>query len=61
MDLLSLIIVVALIGFVLWLVNAYVPMPGPWKTALNVIAALLLVIWVLQNMGVIGSVRPVIR
>jgi len=48
MDLISFIVGVALVGFVLWLVITYVPMPQPFKQALIVIVVLLVVLWVLR-------------
>jgi len=55
MDLLSLIVVVAILGFALWLVTTYVPMPAPMKTALLVIVILLILIWVARI--AVGPVR----
>jgi antibiotic biosynthesis monooxygenase (ABM) superfamily enzyme len=55
MDLLSLIVVVAIIGFALWLVTTYVPMPAPVKTTLVVLVVLLIVLSVLRI--VVGPVR----
>lgn len=56
MDLISLIIVLAVVGFVLWLVITYIPMPQPVKTVIIAIAVLILVIWLLRSIG-LPSIR----
>jgi hypothetical protein len=48
MDLISLVVVLAILGFVLWLVTTYIPMPPPFKNVLIVIVVLLVVLWVLR-------------
>ena len=48
MDLLMLIVVLAVIGFALWLVVTYVPMPTPFKQGLVVLVVLLLVVWLVR-------------
>jgi len=51
MDLISLIVVLAVVGLVWWLVTTYIPMPAPIKTVITVIAVLILCIWILQWAG----------
>lgn len=51
MDLLSLvtlIVILAVIGFAVWLVITYVPMPEPFKRALVVIVVLALLLWAVR-------------
>jgi hypothetical protein len=45
MDLLTLILVLALIGFVLWLITTYIPMPDPFKQVIVVLVIIVLVVW----------------
>jgi len=45
LQLITLIVVLAVVGFCLWLVVTYVPMPAPFKTAIVVGVVLLLVLW----------------
>lgn len=59
MNLIHIVLVLAIFGFILYLVNTYIPMSQPVKTAINVIAVILLVLWLLDLFG-IGTV-PVIR
>jgi hypothetical protein len=48
MDILTFIVVLVVIGFVLWLLTTYVPMPEPYKRAVIVIVVLLIVIWAVR-------------
>ena len=50
MDLLSLIVTFAVIGFYLYLVLTYIPMPDPMKQALIVLVVLVLVVWVARTL-----------
>jgi hypothetical protein len=55
MSIVGFIVVVAVVGVVLWLVNSYVPMPTPIKTVLNVGVALLLLLYLLNAFGGFGG------
>jgi hypothetical protein len=59
MDLISAIVIVAVVGFAVWLVVTYVPMPAPFKTILIAFVALILVLWLLRI--VVGPVVVPIR
>ena len=48
MDLITLVVVLALIGFCLWLVLTYIPMPPPMKQVITVIVVIVLVLWVVR-------------
>jgi len=58
MDLISVIVVLAVLGFLLWLVITYVPMPPPFKNVLLAVVILLVVLWVLR---VIVGPLPLVR
>ena len=45
MSLLGFIVIVVIIGVVMWLVNAYVPMAAGIKKFLNVAVIVLLILW----------------
>jgi hypothetical protein len=45
MDLLSLLFTLAVVGFLLWIIVTYVPMPDAYRRAVIVLVVLLLVIW----------------
>lgn len=47
-GLLTLVIVLALVGFCVWLVITYIPMPPPFRTAIIVIVVLVLLLYVIR-------------
>jgi hypothetical protein len=51
----QLLIVLVVIGFVLWLINTYIPMASKIKSILNIIAVILVILWLLNMFGVFGS------
>lgn len=51
MSLLSLILTIVIVGFVLWAINALIPMEPRIKMILNVIVAIVVVVWALQAIG----------
>ena len=55
MDLIQLIVVLAVVGLVLYLVQTYIPMAAPFKTIINVVVIVVLCIWLLRMVG-IGNV-----
>jgi hypothetical protein len=58
MDLITFAVTVALIGFLVWLLVTYVPMPVPIRTALVVVVALVIVLWAIR--AFVGPI-PVVR
>lgn len=56
MGIIELICVFALIGFCLYLVITYVPMPEPMKQAMIVLVVILLVLYIARMIGSGGSV-----
>lgn len=48
MTLIGLIIVLVVIGVILWLINTLIPMDPKVKTILNVVAILVLCLWLVQ-------------
>ena len=59
MSLLGLIITLVVVGVLLWLLNNYVPMDGKIKRILNVVVVIVVVIWLLQAFGLLGSLRNI--
>lgn len=51
MDLIMLVLVIALVGFAVWALTQYVPMPPIFKTAIIVLVVIVLVLWVLRSVG----------
>ena len=54
MPLINVVIYLIVVGVLLWLFNAYVPMNGKVKNVLNVVVVIAVVIWLLQVFGVLG-------
>ncbi len=57
MPLLTIFIVLVVVGVLLWLINNYVPMDRKIKNILNTVAVIVVVIWLLQVFGVLGSLK----
>jgi uncharacterized membrane protein len=61
MPLINLIIVLAVCGLVLYLIETFIPMAAPFKVVIRVVVILVLVIWLLQVFGITGPVVPRLR
>jgi len=59
MPLLTLVIVLIVVGVLLWLVNTYIPMDGKIKSILNAVVVIVVVIWLLQAFGLLGSLSGI--
>lgn len=59
MSLISLIITIVVVGILLWAINSFIPMEGRVKSILNVVVIIVLVLWLLQGFGIIGSVGDI--
>ena len=59
MTLIGLIVTLVVVGMLLWLVNNYVPMDGKIKSIVNVVVVIVVVIWVLQSVGLLGSLQNI--
>jgi hypothetical protein len=59
MTLINIALVLIVVGLALWLINTYIPMAGGMKSLLNVVAFVVVLIWLLQVFGLIGPIRGV--
>jgi hypothetical protein len=59
MSLVGLVITLVVVGVLLWLLNNYVPMDGKIKSILNVVVVIVVVIWLLQAFGLLGSLQNI--
>lgn len=59
MPLINIIITLVVIGVALWAINTYIPMAKPVKTILNVVVVAVIVLWLLQTFGIIGSINGI--
>ncbi len=60
MSLVSLILVLALAGFLLWAIQTFIPMDPRIKTLMSVVVIVILLLWVLQGLGLLTG-GPTIR
>jgi len=51
MDLIILVLVVALIGFLVWLITTRIPMPPYWALAIQILALIVIVLFLLRRFG----------
>ena len=59
MLLMNVVLTLIVVGVLLWLINTYIPMDNKIKSILNAVVVIVVVIWLLQGYGVIGSVHDV--
>lgn len=59
MPLIHVVIVLVVVGVLLWLVNAYIPMDSKIKKILNIVVVIAVVIWLLSAFGILGSLSGV--
>jgi hypothetical protein len=59
MTLIDIVLVFVVVGLVMWLINAFVPMAAGIKSLLNVVVFVVLLIWVLQVFGLVGPIPGV--
>ena len=52
-SLLTLILTLAIIGFVVWIIVTYIPMPDVIKRVLIAIVAIVMLLWLLRYLGVL--------
>lgn len=59
MDLIILVLVIALIGFAVWLITTYIPMDPIFKTIIYIVCAIVLILFVVNRFT--GSLPNVIK
>ena len=59
MSLVGLVLTLVVVGVLLWLLNNYIPMDGKIKRILNGVVVIVVVIWLLQAFGLIGSLQNI--
>ena len=60
MPLMNVFITLIVVGVLLWLVNSYIPMDSKIKQILNIVAVIVVVLWLLNVFGLFhgfGNVR----
>ena len=59
MGLITLIVALVIVGFVLWLIEAFIPMNAKVKLLLEVIVVVVLLLWVLQGFGILTGLNRI--
>ena len=59
MPVINLVVVLIVVGLLLWLVNNYIPMDSKIKSILNVVVVIAVVFWLLQALGLLGSIENI--
>jgi hypothetical protein len=60
-NLLNLFANIIVLGLVMWLINAFIPMPGAIKSLLNIVVVIVIILWILQFFGIIQTIVPMYR
>jgi hypothetical protein len=56
MPLIQFVVILAVVGVILWLVNTYIPMSSAIKGVLNVVVIIAVIIFALNTFGILGNV-----
>ena len=59
MPLITILIVLIVVGLLLWLVNNYIPMDSKIRGILNAVVVIIVVLWLLQAFGLLGSLSNI--
>lgn len=59
MPLVQVVIVLAVVGVLLWLVNSFLPMAGSIKSILNAVVVIAVVLWLLSAFGLLHSLSRI--
>ncbi len=59
MTLVDIVLVFVVIGLLMWIINAYIPMAAGIKSLLNVVVFVVVLIWVLRVFGLVGEIPGV--
>jgi len=59
MSLISLIIILVVVGVILWLINAYIPMDSKIKLILNIVVVIVVCLWLLSVFGILGDIHTI--
>ncbi len=65
MPLLNVVLTLVVVGVILWLINAYIPMQATIKKILNIVVVIVVILWLLYGFGILhdsGSVHmPMVK
>lgn len=55
MPLVSLIIILVVVGLVMYLINAFIPLDPTIKQILNIAVVIFLIVWLIQALGLLST------
>jgi hypothetical protein len=58
MDLIILVLVLALIGFLVYIITTRIPMPPGWAVAIQILALIVIVLYIIQRFAGLPNVLP---
>ncbi len=59
MTLIDIVLILLVIGLLMWIINAYIPMAAGIKSLLNVVVFVVVLIWILRVFGLVGELPGV--
>ncbi|MDP2162271.1 MAG: Thivi_2564 family membrane protein [Flavobacterium sp.] len=59
MPILNILLVLIVVGFLLWIVNTYIPMDRKIKSIFNLVVVVALIIWLLKVFGLLDSLSNI--
>ncbi len=59
MALIQIVIVLAVVGLLLWLVNTYIPMAPPFPKIITVVVVICVILWLLQVFGLLNGISTI--
>lgn len=59
MSLLTVVMVIVVVGVLLWALNNFIPMDAKVRSILNAVVVIVLILWLLQAFGIIGSLGAI--
>ena len=59
MPLITIVVVLIVVGVLLWLVNAYIPMDGTIKRIINIVVIVAVVLWLLNVFGLFAGLSSI--
>jgi len=59
MPLINVVVVLIVVGVLLWLVNAYIPMDAMIKRIINIVVIIAVVLWLLSVFGLFAGLSTV--
>lgn len=59
MSILTILLVIVLVGVLLWAVDRFIPMSAGMKTLLHVVAAIVVILWLLKVFGLLSTLQAI--